>query len=89
MGVPIITLRGEWEYERISSSLLKSVHLDECISNSIEEYIQKSVDISVEYIREKRIELRSKFPHYAPILEDIEGDIMRIYREMNNEVLKK
>lgn len=88
MGVPIITLRGEWEYERISSSLLKSVHLDECISNSIEEYIQKSIDISEEYIREKRIELRSKFPHYAPILKDIEGDIMRIYREVNNGLLK-
>jgi len=89
MGVPVITLRGNWEYERISSSLLKSVNLDECIATTIEEYIQKSVDISKDYIQEKRMELRSKFPNYAPILEDIEGDIMRIYKEVSNEVLKK
>lgn len=88
MGVPVITLRGDWEYERISSSLLKSVNLDDCISNSIEEYIEKAINISEGYIQEKRMELRSKFPDYAPILEDIEGDIMRIYREINNEVLK-
>lgn len=88
MGVPVITLRGNWEYERISSSLVKSVDLDECIATSIEEYIQKSIDVSEEYIQEKRMNLRSKFPNYAPILEDIEGDIIRIYREMNNGVLK-
>ena len=88
MGVPVITLRGNWEYERISSSLLKSVNLDDFICNSIEEYIKKAIYVSEEYIQEKRMELRSKFPDYALILEDIEGDIMRIYREVNNEVLK-
>lgn len=80
MGVPVITLKGNYEYERISSCILKSVGLDDCISESIEEYIHKAITIPEDYIEEKRMELRSKFPDYKPILEDIENNLKMLTR---------
>ena len=43
MGVPVITLQGKHFASRVSSSLLTGVNLPECITYSIDEYINKAI----------------------------------------------
>ncbi|MDX2272570.1 MAG: FkbM family methyltransferase [Cyanobacteriota bacterium] len=46
MGIPILTKVGQHYYGRMSYSLLKNIGLDECITWSIEEYIQRGIQIA-------------------------------------------
>ncbi|MCF2971746.1 methyltransferase domain-containing protein [Synechococcus sp. Nb3U1] len=45
MGVPVLTLVGRHYYGRMSYSLLKNVGLDDCITWSIEEFIQRGIQL--------------------------------------------
>ncbi|OGV31590.1 MAG: hypothetical protein A2020_15150 [Lentisphaerae bacterium GWF2_45_14] len=46
MGVPVITLKGDRYSENMGSSLLKALHLNAFISENINEYIAKAVNLA-------------------------------------------
>lgn len=46
MGTPVITLRGSSAVARQGASILKAAGLEEFITNSIEDYIDKAIQIS-------------------------------------------
>jgi len=62
MGVPVITLRGERNAGRLSSSILRNANLSKYIANTEEEYITKAINAYNEGKRAKqrRIQLREK-----------------------------
>ncbi|MGQ9837293.1 MAG: FkbM family methyltransferase [Cyanobacteriota bacterium] len=45
MGVPVLTLVGRHYYGRMSYSLLKNIGLEDCITWSIEEFIQRGIQL--------------------------------------------
>ncbi|MEN9231934.1 MAG: methyltransferase domain-containing protein, partial [Thermostichus sp. DG02_5_bins_236] len=45
MGVPVLTLVGRHYYGRMSYSLLKNVGLDDCVTESVEEFIQRGIQL--------------------------------------------
>jgi protein O-GlcNAc transferase len=45
MGVPVLTLVGRHYYGRMSYSLLKNVGLEDCITWSVEEFIQRGIQL--------------------------------------------
>ncbi|MFS8860329.1 FkbM family methyltransferase [Synechococcus sp. B60.1] len=45
MGVPVLTLVGRHYYGRMSYSLLKNIGLEECITWSVEEFIQRGIQL--------------------------------------------
>ena len=49
-GLPIITLYGNTYHSRMSASLLTNLGLDELISYSLDEYIEKTIKISTNKI---------------------------------------
>jgi protein O-GlcNAc transferase len=55
MGVPVLTLVGRHYYGRMSYSLLKNVGLDDCITWSIEEFIQRGIQLGNDPERINRI----------------------------------
>jgi FkbM family methyltransferase len=57
MGVPVLTLAGSRKIERMGYSLLQALGLEDWISHSPEEYIQKAIKFAQD--REKLAELRS------------------------------
>jgi len=46
MGVPVITLVGKSHQSRVSYSILKNIGFEETICNSIDEYIEKAVQMA-------------------------------------------
>ena len=57
-GLPVITLEGNSFASRVSASILKSIGLDELISSSKEEYIEKDseeiFDCGIRYLYNKK-----------------------------------
>ncbi|MFS8881537.1 FkbM family methyltransferase, partial [Synechococcus sp. H55.11] len=45
MGVPVLTLVGRHYYGRMSYSLLKNIGLEDCITWSVEEFIQRGIQL--------------------------------------------
>ncbi|MEN9202569.1 MAG: methyltransferase domain-containing protein [Thermostichus sp. DG02_1_bins_55] len=45
MGVPVLTLVGRHYYGRMSYSLLKNVGLEDCITESVKEFIQRGIQL--------------------------------------------
>jgi protein O-GlcNAc transferase len=79
MGVPILTLRGEMEFERISSSLLTILGLDEFVANSKEDYIKIGKEIQIQKIIEFRKSMRERFPE--PNINELEDFYINIYEK--------
>ncbi|MCJ2541597.1 methyltransferase domain-containing protein [Thermostichus vulcanus] len=46
MGLPVLTLVGKHYFGRMSYSLLKNIGLDDCITWSIEEFIQRGIQLA-------------------------------------------
>jgi protein O-GlcNAc transferase len=81
MGVPVLTLRGNIEFERISSALLENVGLSDFIGNSKEDYINKGKNIDMKKVIEYRKTLRGKFPSNSIIIEQLESALINIYNK--------
>lgn len=79
MGVPVLTLEGNLEFERISSSILKSVGLDEFISENQQEYIQKGISLDFERIEVIRYNIRERFPNANETIKELEGNLINLY----------
>ncbi len=62
MGVPVVMLLGDRYASRYGGSVLANVGLDECIAHSVEEYIEKAVNLALDVPRlaAMRRELRSR-----------------------------
>lgn len=86
MGVPVLTLEGLLENERISSALLKTVGLELFIAQNKEEYIEKGKNIDIRYISEIRQDLRAKFPNYHTILNQLENSFINLYKQKISEL---
>jgi Flp pilus assembly protein TadD len=65
MGVPVVTLAGPSYHQRISHALLGHIGLDELSTSSVDEYVQRSVELAgdIESLKFLRQNLR-------PILRD-------------------
>lgn len=81
MGVPVLTLQGSLESERISSALLKNVGLDYHVSFNQEEYIQKGIDLDSNTLIEIRRHLRDRFPKRDSILKELENTYIGLYHK--------
>lgn len=46
MGVPVLTLVGRHYYGRMSYSLLRNIGLDDCITWSVEEFIERGIQLA-------------------------------------------
>ena len=80
MGVPTLTLQGESFRERISSSILHAVGLDDWIATSEEEYITKAYYFAHNY--DLRLRLRNQL---RDIFLDSElGDSKGLARTLEN-----
>lgn len=58
MGVPVLTKVGEHYFGRMSFSLLKQIDLDDCICWSVEEYVEKGIQMGrcreyLDYIKQR------------------------------------
>jgi protein O-GlcNAc transferase len=60
MGVPVLTLVGRHYYGRMSYSLLKNIGLEECITWSVEEFIQRGIQLGNDPERINRIKKQIK-----------------------------
>lgn len=79
MGVPVLTIEGNLEFERISSSISKTIGLDSFVCKNVDEYVQRGTTISVDYLKEIRFSLRNKFPKYNETIQDLENNLISIY----------
>lgn len=79
MGVPVITLRGEIEFERISASLLTVLGLDEFIADSKEDYVKIGRELRIEKLIEIRESMRMRFPE--PNVQELEEFYRNIYKQ--------
>lgn len=72
MGLPVITLVQERHNSRFGYSLLVNCGLEELCAFSIEEYIQKAVDLANDWdrIREYHLTIRRKMEE-SPIMDDM------------------
>lgn len=72
MGVPVVTLTGTHHASRVSTSILNTIGLSECVTASPEGYLEKAVDIAsnldglIEISRSLRQKLLS-----SPIMDEI------------------
>jgi len=87
MGVPVVTLAGPSYHQRISHALLSHVGLDELSTNSVDEFVQRSVELasdvdSLKFLRENlRGTLRQSYlcdgPRYAKNFCDVMENVAR------------
>lgn len=61
MGVPVVTMCGETEFQNISSAILSDVQLDELICKSEEDYVYSSVNFDRNKLSKFRTTLRNRF----------------------------
>ena len=61
MGVPVITLNGETEFQNISSSILSDVSLEDLICESQEDYVYYAVNFGKDRLSKLRSDIRSRF----------------------------
>jgi len=87
MGVPVVTLAGPSYHQRISHALLSHVGLHELSTNSVDEFVQRSVDLAgdIESLRFLRQNLRPTLqqsylcdgPRYAKHFCDVMENVAR------------
>ncbi len=85
MGVPVVTLKGQALYERISSGLLAAIGLDDCIATSRPDYVAKAVALAGDlgHLAILRQEIRPRLMasgHFDP--SGFTRDLEDAYREM-------
>ena len=70
MGCPVVTRAGKTHVSRVGVSLLNAVHLQEFITETQEDYIEKAVELAsdLDKIASLRSELRKKMK--ASVLMD-------------------
>jgi protein O-GlcNAc transferase len=79
MGVPTISIKGNYEFERLSSTLLKQVNLNEFIANSIEEYIYIAKNLNVDLLRKFRLNSRYLNKFDDKTIRDIETFFLELF----------
>jgi len=87
MGVPVVTLAGPSYHQRISHALLSHVGLQELSTNSVDEFVQRSVDLagdieSLKFLRQNlRATLQQSYlcdgPRYAKHFCDVMENVAR------------
>jgi len=85
MGVPMITLAGDSHVSRVGVSLLNSVGLTEFVSDSVETYVQKAVELAnnLDKLAEVRQGLRSRMSR-SPLTDGkrLAQEVETAYRQM-------
>jgi protein O-GlcNAc transferase len=61
MGVPVVSLKGDTEFQNISSSILSDVGMNEFVCNTIDEYIEKCLNVDPINLEEIRNTIRDMF----------------------------
>lgn len=61
MGVPVITLKGDTEFQNISAAILNDVGLGDFVCSSEEEYIHRSTNFDKTNLSKLRVNLRNRF----------------------------
>jgi len=79
MGVPVLTLEGDLEFERISSAILKNVGLNDFVSNEQLEYTQKGSHLNFDRLQDIRMNIRKRFPDPTRVIKDLEDKLILIY----------
>ncbi len=79
MGVPVITLEGTLEFERISSSILKNVGLNDFVSKNQDSYIQIGSIIDFKRLEYIRSNIRNNFPNPNEIIKNLESKLIMVY----------
>ncbi len=85
MGVPTVTLAGTRKMERMSASILHSIGLDDFITHSGVEYVQKAVELAQnpDDLQSLRSTMRERLS-FSPLLDvkNIAGSLEVAYRQM-------
>ena len=85
MGLPVITLVGERHNSRFGYSLLMNMGLEELCAFSVEEYIQKAIDLANDWkkIRDYHQTIRRKMEE-SPVMNDTiyMGDLEAAYEKI-------
>ena len=58
MAVPVVTLRGTRQSERMTYSILKHLGLDECIAHTLDDYVELASHLAVDGARRREIAAR-------------------------------
>ncbi len=85
MGVPVITLAGQRYIERQGASMLKAIGLEELISSTLEEYVNKTLELARD--NKRRIELKTSLRKRVANSQlcngcDLAKSLENVYREM-------
>lgn len=72
MGVPVLTIQGTLEFERISSSISRNLGLEYFVATDEADYIRKGQTVNLEVLCDIRKDLRSKFPKAEYVIEELE-----------------
>ena len=96
MGVPVVSLIGQRHGSRFGYSILKNLGMEECIANSSEEYIEKTIMLASD--KKKLLNLRKnlrKNMEESPLMngklymECVEKEYLKIYQEYINKENRK
>ena len=79
MGVPVLTIEGKLEFERISSSISKVVGLSNFICKDEQDYIKKGSSTDINELKYIRYDLRNRFPKAENVINDLESKLIDIY----------
>lgn len=79
MGVPVITMCGETEFQNISSAILSDLGLEDFICKSEEDYVYCAVNVDRNTLSRLRTELRNKFQK-SPI--ETVSNLEKLYEEL-------
>ena len=85
MGVPVLTIEGKLEFERISSSISKVVGLDNFICKDEQDYIQRGSLVDIDQLRYIRSDLRNRFPNAETVIQELESKLSDIYESYTYE----
>jgi hypothetical protein len=82
MGVPVLTLVGQHYNGRMSYSLLKNLGLEDCITWSQADYIQRGIELSRDPIRLAQLKdfIKTTYPH-SPLsdVQDFANQLEKFY----------
>jgi len=78
MGVPVLTIDGKLEFERISSSISKSLGLDIFIAKDKDQYMKKGIHLNMNELENIRCNLRSRFPKAESVIHELESNFEKM-----------
>ncbi len=92
MGAPVITLVGERHNSRFGYSLLMNMGLEELCAFTMDEYIQKAIDLANDWdrLREYHLTIRRKMEE-SPVMNDAiyMGELEAAYEKIFNAWINK